>query len=287
MTRVLVPTVIDDIRCYSPNVAEAYDDYPEEGFAKTEEAVRSSFWVRSRNRLFKQLISRHNNFGQIPRFLEIGCGTGNFVGELVEDVALKATASEVYIGGLRYARNNHPNIDFVQYDVTQGIIGDGFDIIASFDVFEHIDDDVTAIRNVYEMLNDDGFFVISVPQHQILWSRLDEIVKHKRRYSRKDLVGKLSAAGFEVTYVGSFVFMLFPLMLLARLMDRSKEAPIEAADDALQERVEFHPLINFVFDKIMRVDELMISIGLSLPFGGTLFAIARKSSAGYKARQTG
>ena len=50
-------TVIDGIRCFSPDVASSYDDYPDGGFDLTEEHANSGFWVRSRNRLFKRLVS--------------------------------------------------------------------------------------------------------------------------------------------------------------------------------------------------------------------------------------
>lgn len=126
------------------------------------------------------------------------------------------------------------------------------------------------------MLDKNGVLILSVPQHMFLWSKLDEIVKHKRRYSRVELLGKLREQGFVVNRVTSFVFFLFPLMLVSRLIDRSSSKP-EAEDSDLEKRVQFHGFVNKVFDAFMRIDECLIKIGISLPFGGTLVVVARKS----------
>ena len=166
-------------------------------------------------------------------------------------------------------------MNFVQFDVTQGTIGIEFDMICAFDVIEHIDDDKTALANIHRMLKPNGVVLLSVPQHMFLWSRLDELVKHKRRYSKQDLLAKLEESGFDIGYSTSFVFFLFPLMLLSRLFDNGRASP-QGSELELEERVTFSDFANAVFDFFMRIDEWFIQSGLSLPFGGTLIAVARK-----------
>ena len=39
--------MVDGIKCYSPEVASAYTDYPDTGFDLTNENAESSFWVSS------------------------------------------------------------------------------------------------------------------------------------------------------------------------------------------------------------------------------------------------
>ena len=43
--------------------------------------------------------------------------------------------------------------------------------------------------------------VLLVPQHRWLWSEHDEIVEHRRRYTRKELLAKAERAGLEVVEV--------------------------------------------------------------------------------------
>jgi 2-polyprenyl-3-methyl-5-hydroxy-6-metoxy-1,4-benzoquinol methylase len=275
MSDKLQYTMVDGIKCYSPEVASAYTNYPDSGFDLTDKNAESSFWVSSRNRLFKSIVQRHLVPKGKTKFLEIGCGTGNFIQQIAENDNLEITGSEIYLKGLLYAKNNLPSVNFVQFDVTQGRIGEQFHIISAFDVIEHIENDNAALSNISQMLNKDGVLVLSVPQHMFLWSKLDEIVKHKRRYSRRDLLAKLKANDFDIDYVTSFLCILFPLMLLSRLFDRVGDQP-QSDEKGLEKRVKFSGVLNGIFDLLMRIDESLIKLGVSLPFGGTLIVIARK-----------
>lgn len=283
MSDVLQYTIVQGVKCYSPNQADSYTDYPDDGFDVTDRMEEDSFWVRSRNRLLTRIIFGHAGEFKDPKFLEIGCGTGEFIRELVVDQRLTITGSEIYLKGLLYAKKKLPSVDFIQFDAAHGILPETFDMIAAFDVIEHIDEDVAAITNISRMLTPGGYFIVTVPQHMFLWSRLDEIVKHKRRYSRRELLGKLRAEGFEIAKVTSFLFTLFPLMMAARLRDRptGDVAPADggAADTDLESRTSFPKALNWIFDKIMRIDEALIGWGISLPIGGSLLVVARKPDA--------
>ena len=268
-------TLAEGIKCFSPEVANSYADYPDGGFDLTDKSGESSFWVRSRNRLFKSIVQDHLVAIGKTKFLEIGCGIGGFIQQIVENENLEITGSEIYLKGLLYAKKNLPNVDFIQFDVTQGVVGEEFDIIAAFDVIEHIENDVAAILNIYKMLRRGGSLIVTVPQHMFLWSKLDEIVKHKRRYSRREMVTKLQKNGFDISYCTSFLFVLFPLMLISRMFDKRRDQS-QSDEVALEKRVKFSNVLNWIFDRLMRIDETLIRLGISLPFGGTLVVVARK-----------
>ncbi len=269
--------IIDGIKCYNPEVADAYSDYPDNGFDLTDSnrIADSSFWVSSRNRLFKRMVQLNLPADRSAKFLDIGCATGDFIQQIVHNKNLEITGSEIYLKGLKYAKRNLPGVDFVQYDVTQGKIGNNFDVITSFDVIEHIENDSIAIKNMYDMLSNNGVLILSVPQHMFLWSKLDDIVKHKRRYTRHDLVSKLKENGFHVSFITSYLFVLFPLMLISRVFDKIR-SQTNSEKIEFERRVTFSPVINKIFNQLMRVDEILIKFGLSLPFGGTLVVVARK-----------
>jgi 2-polyprenyl-3-methyl-5-hydroxy-6-metoxy-1,4-benzoquinol methylase len=267
--------IIEGIKCFSPEVANAYADYPDSGFDLTDKSAQSSFWVSSRNRLFKNIVQQNMSPTGKTRFLEIGCGTGDFIQQIVQNVNLEITGSEIYLKGLLYAKKNLRNVEFIQFDVTQGVVGEEFDLIVAFDVIEHIEHDVAAISNINQMLTKNGVFIVSVPQHMFLWSKLDDIVKHKRRYSRRELITKLQENGFNICYVSSFLFVLFPLMLISRVFDKG-QGKTQSEEVALEKRVTFPKALNCIFDLFMRIDEVLIGLRISLPFGGTLVVVARK-----------
>lgn len=276
MSQTLQYTLVKGIKCYSPEEADRYDDYPDDGFDVTDKLEEDSFWVRSRNRLLKRIVLRRASEFAAPRLLEIGCGTGDFIQQISGNGNLHITGSEIYLKGLHYAKKKQPDVEFIQYDAKHGVLPDKFDLVAAFDVIEHIDDDVAAIANISAMLNDHGYFVVTVPQHKFLWSRLDQIVKHKRRYTRRELASKLRDQGFAIEQATSFLFALFPLMAVARLLDRPLAQEPEE-DSGFESRVSFPRALNWLFDKIMRIDEALIAAGVSLPFGGTLLIVARKN----------
>lgn len=275
MTYPLTYTTIGGIKCYSSDVVAEYEDYPDEGFDLTDSESARSFWILSRNRLFKRLVEQNLSRAGGTRFFEVGCGTGSFIKELADVPGLSIVGSEIYHKGLVYARATMPDVELVQYDVTQGVIEGKFDVIAAFDVLEHIERDTDAMSNIHAMLVHGGRAIISVPQYQFLWSPLDDLVRHKRRYSRREMTEKLKAAGFEIQFATSFVFTLFPLMLAARLADKAKPIAVDE-QQALAKRVQFPAWQNWLFDKVMRIDEALINWGISLPFGGTLVVIAQR-----------
>lgn len=266
--------LVDGVKCYHPEVAETYESYPETGFDVTDDVEGDSFWVRSRTRLLKGEVARARR-GAATRMLEIGCGTGAFLRSLAGTPGLELLGSEIYLRGLKSAMaRGGGGIEFIQLDATRIPFESEFDLVGAFDVIEHIEDDESVLRGIGRALRPGGRLLVTVPQHPFLWSRLDELVHHKRRYTRAELVRKVEAAGLRVTYASSFVFALFPLMLASRLLDRGRGAPPKDAD--FDKRVRFNPVVNAVFDAVMRLDEALIGLRLSLPWGGTLLVVAEK-----------
>jgi SAM-dependent methyltransferase len=266
---------IDGFRCYAPELAQSHADYPSEGFDVTAEVEARSFWCRARSRVLRRVFERFIDRTRPVDLLEIGCGTGYVLKELSALSNLRLTGSEIYLQGLRYARKTVPGVTFIQLDATEIPFRGEFDVVGAFDVLEHIADDRKVIDEVKHALRPGGAFVITVPQYQWMWSRLDEVVEHKRRYSRRDLVAKLEGAGFTIRYITSFITLLFPLMVVSRLLT-SRRRPDGDTRSEFASEVTIPSPLNWVFDKIARVDEALLSAGLTLRFGGSLLVVGIK-----------
>jgi SAM-dependent methyltransferase len=170
-----VPFVeIDGVRCYAPERAGDYADYPVEGFDVTARLEADSFWCRSRNRILRGIVERFTDRSRKLSVLEVGCGIGGVVAELRQLPHLEITASEIYLHGLHYARQRFPDVQFVQLDATAMPFRAEFDVVGAFDVLEHIEADQRAISGIHQALRPGGLFVLTVPQYQWMWSRLDE-----------------------------------------------------------------------------------------------------------------
>ena len=275
----LTPTFveIDGFRCYSPGLALDCTDYPSEGFDVTAEVEANSFWCRSRNRILRRVVERFTDRSHPLAMLDIGCGIGGVLGELRRVPHLRLTASDIYLQGLKYARSRFPDVDFIQLDAADMPFRNEFDVVGAFDVLEHIQADGSVMRGVHDALRPGGIFIITVPQYAWMWSDLDEIVFHKRRYSRSEVLQKLGAHEFEILFCSSFVTVLFPAMAASRLLARTGVTRSDARE-AFASKVTLSPTANRVCDWVMRVDELALRAGVSLPFGGSLLVCCRRSS---------
>lgn len=96
-----------------------------------------------------------------------------------------------------------------------GLPDETVDLLYSLNVLEHIEDDVAVLRACHQKMRPGGRVLIYVPAFQILYSSMDRLVGHCRRYTRAELEEKMRMAGFEVIsseYVdsaGFFAALLF------------------------------------------------------------------------------
>lgn len=241
------------------------------GFAALARVEAGNFWFRARNRLIVWAIRRY--FAAPAKILEIGCGTG-YVLSGIHDAfpGANLSGSEASCVGLGFALQRVPGASLFQMDARQIPFRNEFDVVGAFDVLEHIPEDEQVLREMWAAVRPGGGIVVTVPQHAFLWSAVDEVAGHVRRYRTQDLVVKISRAGFRVIRATSFVSLLLPLMMLSRL--RRKDAP---GDRVAQEELALHPAINMVLEGILDVERLLIRLGVLFPAGGSLLIVAVKA----------
>ncbi|PLX47117.1 MAG: class I SAM-dependent methyltransferase [Desulfobulbaceae bacterium] len=237
-------------------------------FAQLAKKESSNWWFRSRNQILMWYLATKNK--HFLSFHEIGCGTA-YVLEGVRKAYPDAQlfGSEYFEEGLLFARARVPSAKFRQLDATMMGDVDSFDVIGAFDVIEHVEQDEQVLANIARALKPGGAVMITVPQHRWLWSVVDEQACHVRRYTRSELVGKIKGVGLSVEYVTSFVSLLVPLMYLVRLRVRP---------------VNYEPLsefkipkwLNWSFEAIMKLEFMLLKIGVRFPVGGSLFLVAKK-----------
>ena len=73
-----------------------------------------------------------------------------------------------------------------------------FDLVCSFDIVEHVDDDETALAELSRVCAPGGTLLLSVPLHEAAWTAFDDFVGHRRRYEPQDLANKLRRHGFDI-----------------------------------------------------------------------------------------
>jgi SAM-dependent methyltransferase len=72
------------------------------------------------------------------------------------------------------------------------------DFIYSFNVLEHIEDDAGVLHELAGKLRPGGRVLIYVPAFQVLFSSMDSLVGHHRRYDRNGLAELVGRVGLQV-----------------------------------------------------------------------------------------
>ena len=270
------PTERNNFLTFAPQLAAQNDGFNPKFFQLMVGVEPMHFWFVSRNRILGDVLRKR--FAAPAKVLEIGCGTG-FVLSGIRAAFPQASlsASDVYTEGLGYAARRVPDAFLFQMDARHIPFREEFDLIGAFDVLEHIEDDEAVLAQLFQACKGGGGVALTVPQHRWLWSRMDDFAHHKRRYTRNDLVEKLERAGFMVEYTTSFISLLLPLMLAARLW--RKPAGTEMQDQMDAAGLNIGRLANAAMGAVMVIERGLIRLGLRLPFGGSLLVIAKKPVA--------
>jgi SAM-dependent methyltransferase len=264
------PPQRDGIVLLAPEVSTSESGFDPEAYATLYELEQKNFWFRARNRIICWAIGSY--FSSARDFMEIGCGTGFVLSEIVTSFPeIHCSGSEYHVEGLIYARRRLQGVDLWQMDATAIPFREALDVIGAFDVLEHIRDDVGVLRGMYAALRPGGSVVLTVPQHPFLWSVADEFAHHERRYRKGELEGKVSRAGFKVLRSTSFVTILLPFMALSRV----KGQLFRACYDPRQE-LSLPRWLDRLCERLMGWERYMIERGRDLPFGGSLLVVATK-----------
>ena len=255
----------------APDLAAQSEGFDPALFAELAKLEERNFWFRARNRLIVWALQH-----QMPAFadfLEVGCGTGYVLqGVAAAFPAAHLCGTEAQTEGLQFAAARVPRAAFLQMDARCMPFDRAFDVSGAFDVIEHIKEDETVLAQMHRALRPGGSLLLTVPQHPFLWSEYDVRAHHVRRYTSGELRQKLARAGFRIVKMTSFVSVLLPLMMLSRLTRRT-----DAADyDPLAE-LRIGALANALLERALDAERLLIRAGLSLPFGGSLLAVARRA----------
>lgn len=263
------PEVMDGFPAFATELASD-SGFKDTHFQELVKLEAQNFWFRARNRLIVWAL-QHYFLGK-ENFLEIGCGTG-FVLSGISTACpqLKLSGSEISSSGLAHAAKRVKNAEFFQMDARAIPFFEEFDVIGAFDVLEHVEEDEKVLSQLQQAIRSGGGLMITVPQHEFLWSRTDVHACHVRRYSVRDLTSKVRAAGFEVIRTTSFVSLLFPLMLASRSLQRHERDSYDALGE-----LRIGTTTNFLLEKMMSVEQVLIRAGLSFPVGGSLMMIAKK-----------
>jgi 2-polyprenyl-3-methyl-5-hydroxy-6-metoxy-1,4-benzoquinol methylase len=206
------------------------------------------------------------------RLLDVGCGTGAMSRELLplgQVVSLDFCSEALHMTRTRGLEG-----------LCQGsaealpLRDNSFRAVTALDVVEHLDHDREALAEMFRVTAPGGAAIISVPAFRFLWSEHDVALHHRRRYTARELREVVSGAGYRIVKLSYVMSLLFPAVVLVRLLQhlapRRKEAKATLP--------EVGSLGNRLLKAILSL-EAAIVCRVNLPLGVSLICVAVKDAA--------
>ncbi|WNK00274.1 methyltransferase domain-containing protein [Thalassospiraceae bacterium LMO-JJ14] len=270
----VTPETIDGFNAFAPQLVNTTTAFDDDSFGDLAESEESSFWYVPRNNLIAWTLGKY--FPDATSFYEMGCGTGIVLMGLHEkNPALRLSGSDIYTSGLEVARDRlGDGVEQLLQTDAHGIpFREQFDAIGAFDVIEHIDDDVGAMHELLQTLKPGGGAIFVVPRHMFMWSIMDDLACHKRRYGRQQFDARVKQAGFEIVRTFSFGMLTLPLQYFSRkVMQKFRKG--DKMSDYLELKVS--PLTGFILRVLFELDQIPVRLGVNYPFGASLVVVARR-----------
>ena len=161
------------------------------------------------------------------RVMEIGAGIGNLTRNLVRG-RKRYVVSDIdaeHLARLSGRFQHRPNTEIRYADLANPAcfqdLGGQLDTVVCLNVLEHVEDDMTGLKNIHFTLAPGGCAIILVPQGQEIFGTLDTTLGHFRRYSEAELRQKMETTGFKVERVIMFNrISRFPWYVSGRIFKR-------------------------------------------------------------------
>jgi SAM-dependent methyltransferase len=233
------------------------------------ELEESYWWFIARNRVILNVVEKMTNLSQDDEVLDVGCGTCGFAKLLsLNHKVVGLDTSEI---ALEYCKKRGLKDLYLSFIADFPKEQRNIKVVTALDVLEHIEDDFGAVRDIYNLLPQNGKIVATVPAYQFLWSFHDVVHKHYRRYTKKRFVSLLKSAGFEIEYATYFNTFLFLPAIFKRLLDKYT-VPLKSEEYAIEILPNF---INKLFAKIFEYEKHFIP-KIKFPFGISILVVASK-----------
>lgn len=242
---------------------------------ETMRSVEDTYWWYTG--MHKLIVQNAQKFlTNSPEFkvLDAGCGTGGMMAKLHK------VLPQIHLTGIDFSASA---VEFTQQrqlgTVKQASVenlpfpNECFDLVMSLDVVcsEGVDD-AKAFVEFYRVLKTGGTVLINLAAFNFLKGEHSLAGHEERRYTKPKLSKLLTDAGFVVESMTYWNTTLFPVVALWRPLSlalANKQTP----------KSDLKPLPDFVNQALtsLILKEIQLTEHISLPFGSSVFAMARKA----------
>lgn len=225
------------------------------------------WWHKAKRNLVSFFLNQ-NLRNKDSKILDVGCGTGKNLEAFSKfgnawgiDSASEAVTFCKKRGIKNVIKGSIEKMPFKQSN---------FEFVTALDVLEHVDDS-KALKEIYRVLKESGIIIATVPAFPKLWSRWDEVLHHKRRYTKNTLEKALGETGFKVIKISyTYSFLLLPALII-RTLKKIIYKDYYPSDFELSNKI-----LNNLLGNIANLEKFFI-INARVPFGTSLIVVAEKN----------
>ncbi len=239
------------------------------------------WWYIGLRELVLSYINRtHNKAGEL-RVLDAGCGTGMMLESCKH---LEAYGLDFSKEALKYCKKRNLT-NFLRGSINALPFKNKlFDIVLSFDVIGQeldftgsnrniLQDNVRTLQEIGRVMNKNGILIVNLPAYNFMRSNHDKAVGIKKRYTIKEAKDSIQKAGFEIENITYRNTILFPISIVKRITEGWLCTEKEDPESDLK---PLPYLINKLLTHILFIENKLIRSGVNLPFGLSVYCVARK-----------
>jgi 2-polyprenyl-3-methyl-5-hydroxy-6-metoxy-1,4-benzoquinol methylase len=241
---------------------------------------RKHWWYRATHELVSSCILKF--IGRDKTIFDAGCGTGGLLRRLAALGAVHGCDANSL--SVRLARKKaraeyreriyeHPIEAIHEYEHRR------FDCLTCIDVLYHknVKNWRSALGDLTRILKPDGHLILQVPAFSALHGSHDAAVHGERRFRRSEIEAALQTHGMKPLIITYRLSHLFPFMLIRRLASRIMTRGAFQSDfEDMQQYAEWtKEMCDGTALHFARLENRLLMQGVRVPFGSSLFAVAR------------
>jgi SAM-dependent methyltransferase len=140
------------------------------------------------NRFLKDMVAK---YAIGSRILDFGAGIGTFSGSVPVPVGRISCVEPD-----QEARRMLSDAGYTVFESADQLPLLTYSYVFSLNVLEHIEDHEAVVAQLYDAIEPGGRIYFYLPAFNHLWTSMDDLVGHHRRYTRSQLIALVSQAGF-------------------------------------------------------------------------------------------
>ncbi len=229
----------------------------------------SHAWYIATRKLMIKNITKY--LKKDEKILDAGCGTGGTIQFLKKAGFSNIYGVDVNKDAIGYCQKrgiknicigNLNNLDFKR---------NSFDAVICLDVLYHKNiNKSTALNQFNKVLKKGGILYLQEPAFDWLKSEHDKVIETESRFTDGEIRKLVQNSGFTIIKLSYFNFLLSPIIILKRILEKLFVKNRKTSDVYRQNRS-----VNFIMLQILYLETKIIE-NFNIPFGISIICISKK-----------